>query len=81
MKGNAMSDLSGVNECRKTRDKNEPYEVWETPIGEYRVLSKQKSPKGESADPYARWFVYHPESGDMGDMYAADIKKWGRRIS
>lgn len=75
-----MTELSSTNECRKTRDKNDPYEVWATPIGEYHVLSKQKSPKGEAADPFARWFVYHPESGDMGDMYAAEIKKVGWRI-
>lgn len=52
-----------------------------TPIGEYRVLSKQRGPEGEAKDPYSRWFIYHPESGDMGDMYAADIKKYGWRIS
>jgi hypothetical protein len=72
--------LSSKNECAKTRPTHDPYEVWVTPIGEYRVLKKQKSPKGEAADPHARWFVYHPESGDMGDMYAADIKRHGRRV-
>lgn len=75
-----MNEPSSKNECRKMRPKDEPYEVWMTPIGEYRVLNKQKSPKGEAADPFARWMVYHPESGDMGDMYAAEIKKFGWRI-
>lgn len=75
-----MNTPSSTNECRKQRDKNDPYEVWMTPVGEYRVLSKQRSPKGEAADPYARWFVYHPDTGDMGDMYASDIKRYGWRV-
>jgi hypothetical protein len=75
-----MTELSGKNEMGKERPKDNPYEVWMTPIGEYHVLKKWKSPKGEAADPYARWLVYHPESGDIGDMYAAEIKKYGRLI-
>lgn len=74
--------LSSKNECAKTRDKDDPYEVWFVPgIGEYRILKKYKSPKGEAADPFARWFTYHPDSGDMGDMYAAEIKANGFKIS
>lgn len=75
-----MTQLSSRNDCAKTRPTSDPYEVWNTPIGDYLVLKKYKSPRGEAADPAARWFVYHPESGDMGDMYAAEIKKYGRRI-
>jgi hypothetical protein len=70
-----------TNPCGKTRDKNDPYEKWETPIGVYHVMKKYKSEESEAKDPTARWLVYHPESGDMGDMYAAEIKKYGRRIA
>lgn len=71
-------NLSSKNECAKTRPRNDPYEVWATPIGDYLVLKKYKSPRGEAADPYARWLTYC--NGDMGDMYAAEIKKWGVRV-
>lgn len=75
-----MNELSSKNECGKTRPKDEPYEVWVTGLGVYHILKKYKSPKGEAADPYSRWFVYHPETGDMGDEYASNFKKYGRRI-
>ena len=77
-----MTELSSKNECAKTRPKDNPYESWEVPgVGIYHVLKKYKSPKGEAADPYATWFVWcENEYNDMGDMYAAEIKRYGRRI-
>lgn len=76
-----MTELSSKNECGKTRPKDNPYESWWTPIGIYHVLKKYKSPKGEAEDPYARWFTLcENEYMEMGDMYAADIKKMGYRI-
>lgn len=71
--------MTTKNPCARTRPLDNPYEVWRTPIGDYKVLKKYKSPEGEAKDPYARWFTYC--NGDMGDMYAADIKKWGYRIA
>lgn len=76
-----MDTLSTKNESGKTRPKDNPYESWWTPIGIYHVLKKYKSPAGEAADPYARWFCWcENEYNDMGDMYAAEIKRMGRRI-
>ena len=72
--------MTNKNPCSKTRPKDDPYEVWLTPIGEYHILKKYRGPEGEAADPYSRWLTYHPESGDMGDMYAGEIKRHGWRI-
>jgi hypothetical protein len=72
-----------ANPCGKTRPKSDPYESWEVPgIGIYHVLKKYKSPESEAKDPFARWFCYcENEYGELGDMYAADIKRMGRRIA
>lgn len=77
-----MSELSSVNECRKTRPASDPYEVWDVGFCYYLVIAKQKSPKGEAADPYARWTVTTVgEYAETGDMYAAEVKRMGRRVS
>lgn len=69
------------NPAGKTRPKSDPYESWETPIGIYHVLKKNQAPAGEAKNPYALWFVWcENEYNDMGDMYAADIKRMGRLI-
>lgn len=73
--------MTNSNPCAKTRPKDNPYESWATPIGVYHVLKKYKGPKGEAADPFARWFTFcDNEYGEVGDMYAADIKKFGTLI-
>lgn len=74
--------MTNSNPCAKTRPKNDPYESWLVPgIGVFHVLKKYKGPKGEAADPFARWFTYcDNEYGEMGDMYAADIKRMGVRV-
>lgn len=70
-----------ANPCGKTRPKSDPYESWSTPIGIYHVLKKYKGPEAEAKDPSARWFCWcENEYNDMGDMYAADIKRMGVRI-
>lgn len=71
------------NLCGKTRDKSNPYESWMVPgIGVHHVLKKYKSPEGEAADPYARWFCFvDNEYGESGDVYAADIQRFGYRLS
>jgi hypothetical protein len=67
------------NLCGKTRDINDPYEVWVRGDWEWRVLKKYKSPESEAKDPYARWFVAAKSpmtygSYDLGDEYAANVK-------
>ena len=68
-----------ANPANKTRPKNNPYESWEVPgVGIYHVLKKYRAPAQEAADPYARWLTYcENEYGDMGDMYASEIKRSG----
>ena len=69
------------NPCGKMRDKDDPYEVWESPNGEWTwyVLKKYQAPKNEAKNPYARWFclVTSPfvPKGEMGDVYVKDIKE------
>jgi len=77
-----MTELSSVNECRKTRPVSDPYEVWDVGFCLYNVISKQKSPKGEAADPYARWTVATTggEYNEIGDMYASEVKRMGVRV-
>ena len=86
--------MSSKNECGKTRDINNPYEVWECKMQlgldvlniEYRVLKKYKNPKNEAADPFARWFTAAKSeatfgSWEYGDTYVRDIMSTGRRVS
>ena len=45
------------NECNKTRDIDNPYEIWQGPANfEWRVLKKYQSPENEAKNDYARWF-------------------------
>ena len=77
-----MTELSTRNECRKTRPASDPYELWDVGFCYYAVVSKQKSPAGEAKDPYARWTVVSlgGEYRETGDMYAAEVKRLGRRV-
>ena len=74
------------NECGKTKNVNDPYEVWRNDQGwEWRVLKKYQSPEKEAENPYARWFcaVKSPMtfgSYDMGDTYVKDIKGFARKV-
>jgi len=70
------------NECGKTRDVENPYEVWvgSGPLEgwEWRVLKKWQSPDKECNNPYARWFcaVKSPMtygSWEYGDTYVKDV--------
>lgn len=73
--------LSTKNDCGKTRPKENPYETWDMGFCLYHVLKKQKSPAGEAKDKFARWTVYaEGEFCEVGDMYAAEVKRTGRRI-
>lgn len=73
------------NPCGKTRPVNNPYEVWETPSGDWKwlVLKKYQLPENEAKNEYARWFcmVKSPfvPHGEMGDVYVREIKEAGAR--
>lgn len=71
------------NECAKTRPVTQPYEVWENARAgwKWKVLKKYQA---DDAKPYARWFChasspYCPE-GELGDVYAAEVKANAVRI-
>jgi hypothetical protein len=70
------------NLCGKTRDVENPYEVWvgSGPLEgwEWRVLKKWQTPDKECNNPYARWFcaVKSPMtygSWEYGDTYVKDV--------
>lgn len=77
------------NPCSVEHKKEDAYEVWEVIVdGEiwtHFVLKKWKSPTNEAKDRYARWFcavqspITYP-GYDLGDCYAADVKR-GRQLS
>ena len=71
------------NECAKMRDKNNPYEVWQSGDGDWtwNVLKKWQTPDKEKGNPFARWFcsVVTPmcPHGELGDVYVSEIKRSG----
>lgn len=70
----------------KTRDVNNPYEVYINNQGwEWRVLKKYQSPEAEQDNQYARWLcaVKSPMthgSYDLGDSYVNDVRMYGRPV-
>lgn len=76
------------NLCKKMRPVNDPYEIWKSRDGSWtwHVLSKSHADDGRihSKNPYVRWFcnVVTPfvPQGEMGDVYASDIKRYGYRV-
>ncbi|HRR49606.1 MAG TPA: hypothetical protein P5293_06610 [Bacteroidales bacterium] len=74
------------NECGKTRDIKNPYEIWVNNQGwEWRVLKKYQTPEKEMKNPYARWFcaVKSPftyGSYEYGDTYVKDIITYAYRV-
>lgn len=72
------------NECAKTRDIDNPYEIWKFRDWEWRVLKKYQTPDKEKENPYARWLcaVRSPMTfggWDIGDVYIKDIMKLATR--
>jgi hypothetical protein len=68
------------NLCGKTRNVDNPYEIWANLEGtwEWRVLKKYQNEENEKKNPLARWFcaVKSPYTyGDFeyGDVYVRDI--------
>jgi len=81
--------MASKNECGKTRELDNPYEIWECKlpwgITEYRILKKYQAPINEAKNPFARWFTAGKSdatfgSWEYGDMYVKDIVSSGRRI-
>jgi hypothetical protein len=77
------------NPCAKTVKPEQAYEVWqcamEFGIVNYYVCKKYQSPENEAKNPEARWFTYADNTSDpwcseYGDMFAADIKTYGRKL-
>lgn len=64
----------------KTRDKDDPYEIWVSydTKWEWHVLKKYQTPEKEANNKYARWFclVKTPvvPHGELGDTYVKDIR-------
>ena len=72
------------NLCAKTRPKDKPYEVWQSPDGSWtwNVLKKWQV---DDNKPFARWFCFVtspfcPE-GEYGDTYVRDIQAQARRVA
>jgi len=67
-----------ANTMGKTRDVNDPYEIYRAGGWEWRVLKKYQSPENEAKNQYARWFCavkspYTFSGYDMGDTYISDV--------
>ena len=69
-------------EGRKTRDINDPYEVWTNGQGwEWRVLKKWQKNDDKQ---YARWYCavrspYTYGSFEYGDVYVDEIKQYATK--
>ena len=79
--------MTQKNECGKTRDVDDPYEVWENAQAGFtrHILKKYQRPDKEAENPYARWFVAAKSphtygSWEMGDTYVSEIKQYGVRV-
>ena len=81
-----MRQKMSKNECNKTRDIDNPYEIWKGPANfEWRVLKKYQSPENEAKNEYARWFCAVKSdmtygSFELGDTYVSDIKAYGTKV-
>lgn len=66
------------NLCGKTRDKENPYEIWEANGWKWKVLKKWQSPEKEAGNEFARWFCFVTSpmcpDGEYGDTYVKDVK-------
>lgn len=72
-----------MNECNKTRDVDDPYEIWVSEGWEWRVLKKWQI---DDDKPYARWFcgVKSPATFgnyEMGDVYVKEITEHATKVS
>lgn len=78
--------MASKNAWAKTRDKGQPYAVYQNNSGwTWRVLKAYQNREKERANPYARWFCFVtspfcPE-GEYGDTYVSDIVHASKEIS
>jgi len=74
------------NLCGKTRERENPYEVYNGPNGfEWRVLKKYQNEENEAKNPHARWFCavksnFTYGEFELGDVYVHEIKEYGTRL-
>ena len=73
------------NNCGKSRDVSNPYEIWRAGDWEWRVLKKYQSPDKEKENKYARWLCavkspYTVGGYDIGDTYVSDITSVARKV-
>ena len=73
------------NKCGKTRDVENPYEIWENEGAgwTWHVLKKYQRPDKEG--PHSRWFCavkspYTYGSYEMGDVYAQEVREHAVRV-
>jgi len=78
---------SKINACNKTRNVDEPYEVWKSHNGswEWRVLKKYQTPRLEKQNKHARWYCavkspYTYGGWEYGDTYVKDVKQYAEQI-
>tara|TARA_R110000822_G_scaffold10148_11_gene38651 strand:+ start:394 stop:765 length:372 start_codon:yes stop_codon:yes gene_type:complete len=80
------------NPFGKSRPTEEPYAIyvdgsaWHGGNITWHVIKTYKMPKSELKDPYARWMVAAKSeatfgSFELGDTYAADIKRYGQLVA
>lgn len=66
------------NLCARTRQVNQPYEVWAMSGWVFQVLKKYQTPSKEQSSIYSRWLVAvkSPYETDRAghDSYVKDIK-------
>ena len=75
------------NLCKKERNVENPYEIWNSLDGtwESRVLSKSQNPTNEAKNPYSIWFcgVKSPFTYDrfeLGSVYASEIREMAVKV-
>ena len=82
--GNKAPRANVRNLCAKTRPKDKPYEVWQSPDGQWtwNVLKKWQV---DDKKPFARWFCFVTSpfcpGGEYGDTYVCDIQAQARRVA
>lgn len=76
------------NLCGKTRNKNNPHEVWKgfgPMVGwTWNVLKKYQSPEKETGNKFARHFCFVTSplcpDGEYGDTYVHEYQQYSTRV-
>lgn len=77
--------MTSKNPFGKTVRHDQAYATYRAGDMEWRVLKTYKKPANEANDPYARWYVAAKSPmtyghWEMGDAYAAEIKRFGNLV-